>query len=296
MLPTTNRDTAIPSRQAISSGADKPQPLRDLLFQLSFGSFCIAAVLFMIKPEVDSFSLQQCYLWFMGLSCTIPISFWILNLSASRALKIGLCLAVVFAAWKVGERSASDYEKSLTVLAPPELRQGRFIHETLGVSYAKLPNFEENLELKLTRLQNPQAGSQQGGGNRIRVGEKAIVNQMSDARNLQPASPVKTMILFEVKRDTRKALNQFLTDIQIREANLSSLPNMRILSGAHSSQVAGREAIEFELIETRQQVTSRHVHLRQGDYTLTFVFNTASDADRGLFDEFLKSVKLETWQ
>ena len=102
------------------------------------------------------------------------------------------------------------------------------------------------------------------------------------------------MIVVEIEHNRARVLNRFMREVRAREVNFSGLPNVRIVQRAHASKIAGLDVIEFEFVEERQHLISRQVHFQADQFTLSFIFNTGTELDLPLFDDFLKSIRLES--
>ena len=123
---------------------------------------------------------------------------------------------------------------------------------------------------------------------------KSVVPHCKAAHEIEAVNGLFAVTSADQDGDAAKSQVSFVKDVQIQEMRLCAMLKMQAIEKTQISRIAGRDLIEFVLLGTRPQVTSRHVHLRHGDYMLTFVFNSARDEGRMLFDDFLNSIRLES--
>ena len=290
MAATNIGTTTLPAARAIPV-SEKRHPLRDFGFQLSLACLLASTTFSLFRPEAETLQTHlQCVLW-SCLGCAAPIVYWVLISGVRAMVKLVMILLIALLAWAAGQRSVSEFDRTYQVLSRPELQNGRFIHKSLGLSYAKLPNFEENL---VPRFFTKGGRPVEPDRNRLREGERVLLNQMT----LVGTSPVReiapTIIHFEIANFHPVSQETFVRDIRNHESIWRSKPGTSIIQPTRGSRIAGRDMVEFEVLVSRLNVTSRFVHLHNGEFLLTFVFTTKREADRPLFDEFLKSIRFGT--
>jgi hypothetical protein len=282
--------TRLPVRRVMSE-LNKWHFLRDLSFQLSLACLLVSAIFSLFSPEAATLQSHVRYVLWSCLGCAVPVVYWVTISGVPGIVKPVMILFIAFFAWAAGQRSVSEFDRSYQVLNPPEFQNGRFIHQALGLSYAKLPHFEENL---VPRFFPSGTRPEESTRNRLRKGERVLLNQMTLVRASPLRESAPTMIHFEIANFHPVSRETFVRDIRNHEANWRSRPTTRITRPTQGCWIAGRDMLEFEVLVTSLNVTSRFVHLHDGDFLLTFVFTTTREEDRPLFDEFLKSIRFDS--
>jgi len=72
------------------------------------------------------------------------------------------------------------------------------------------------------------------------------------------------------------------------------MPNIRVIRHAHVSNIGGIDTVEFDTINDLTHRLSRNVHIRKGTFQFNFSFDAEENADQTVFDEFLKSIRLDS--
>jgi hypothetical protein len=193
-----------------------------------------------------------------------------------------------------GINSARQFDKSIRVLTPGKLKQGRFVHEALGLSYAKPPNCQEDLQSRIIRYQPHRMQLNKSPPMRLLFGEMAVINTIVLAPQTNEADSIPSVIHVELMLNRNPDETSFFREVRQREAYFASVPNIHIVRQMHRSKIAGMDVLEFEFIEQKQQLISRQVNLRAGRYLLGFSINAFRDDDLRLFDEMLTSIQIDS--
>ena len=288
-MAATRNDVAenLPA-ESLKAASDKGHSLWDLGFQFSLVCFFLASAVHLFSPDASSLAAYRQYVLWTILGCTIPVCYWIICSKIRGIIKASLILAAVIVALIKGTHAVSEFDRANKILAPPELRDGRFVQAALGLSYAKLPDCEHNLVPKTMSTAKKTDDSVPG---RMRFGQRVRLHQMTLTRSTAEREFAPTMINFEVACIPIDSLDTFVRNIKNLEADWRSGPTVRIVRSTHGSWHHGRELLEFEVFETRLKLTTRFAYFHEGNFLLTFVFTTTREADRQIFDDFLKSIR-----
>ncbi len=264
----------------------------DVAIQMGFVWFLAASTWYVLGPDAQSISEHRQRLILVGLGYAMAVGLWIMGSRQSPITKM-VWLSILFSiALLAGLNFAWEFEISARIMEPAQVKQGRVVHEGIGLSYAMLPDSRGDLLPVITRSYSPDTDKSKLP-TRLQEGEMAILSQIM----LTPKSPqpgrMPSSITVKAQHYWARNLNAFIRDIRQHEAKKLTIPNSRIIQQTHHSNIAGIDLVEFEYEIVPQHFFSRQVYLRAGPFMLNFMLDTVNEADRRLFDEFLKSIRLD---
>jgi len=220
----------------------------------------------------------SCGLWTVGWPRTLPFKLAI----------IAACLAATLSA---GIASIRNFDAAGRILARAHAKQGRIVHDGIGLSYPLMPDFQFNLEPKITRSLSKRVGTESFP--RLQLGEVAVVCEMIESTSSKETHG-PAWIMLEVQRGRIADLNTFVRDVRREELKWAEFPNFEIIRPTHLARIAGIDMVEFEFVKEPQHLIARQVYLRTDTCVMHFLLNTEVESDRPRFDEFLNSIRLES--
>lgn len=282
--------------------ASCPVERRTILFPLALQIgllwFALALLWFWLGPE-PSDARSYCLRYFaVGSGCFLSLASWIISSGRSFALKVVAIISSLTAIALVGYVDCAAFDRTIRVLEPADVVQGRVFHRSLGVSYAPLPGSVVDLERIVahttgTRTNNNQSLPQE---DRLRHGDVATVCRMTPATQTQEMNRVRWSIVLQIQRYRLPEFNAFIVNVRRMERNWTGIPNIKVIRSTHVVTFGGHDFAEFDLLDKSKGVVSRHVCLKRGDFLLDVIMNLGVESDERLFndfDDFLNSFRIE---
>ena len=186
----------------------------------------------------------------------------------SMAVKIASILGCVLLPLYTGFRSSREFNASIRLLEPVRIIQGRIVHEAIGLSYAKVREYQ--------LIVRPAACATLGNGQGINVAiPVAAVNHHADS-NAQPeetqspeAVPATVTVL--VRRQDVAGYDAFVNSVtELEKARAPATPGVRIAQATHHSQIAGIDMLEFESVQKKPYMVTRHIFLKLDEFEACF--------------------------
>ena len=265
--------------------------LLDAAFQFCLAWFLIALALHLLGPVPETkfaYYLQLTVLWF---GYAFSIWFWT---ARSKTLPMAFIPVLLAFGFWAAVNSARTFDNSIQVLVPAKIRDGRVVHEGLGLSYALFPGCQVDLQPQVKRNQAQLARGKPTAPLRLQLEEIARLTRIVLAPR-SPQNPDSMMVIqLDVVYDRPRGLNAFIRRVRDFEKSLVSRPKMRVIRPTHRSRIAGLDAVEFEYFNDQQKRIYRQVQLRMGQFILNFSLHFVEEADRPQVDEFLNSIRLNS--
>ena|GEM_PF-6078347 len=261
----------------------------DAAFQVCLAWFMMALTWHLLGPVPETkfdYFLQLAVLW---LGYAFSIWLWILR---SRRLPL-VCIPVLLTVGFVATvDSARTYDASFQVMIPAKVRDGRVIHDGIGLSYALFPGCQVDLQPQVKRNIALQANGNPTAPLRLHLEEVARLCRIVLAPRSQQNDDSSMVIQLDVVYDRPRGLSSFVRRVRDFERSLVSRPKMRVIRSTHRSRIAGLDTVEFEYFNDQQKRIYRQVQLRAGQFMLNFSLHYVDEADRPHVDEFLNSIRL----
>ena len=258
--------------------------------QISLTLLVIAIVWQLIGAEADTLREHHVRLLLLNAGCIVAIGSWVLGTDWPRYLKVVTFFAGTMSCLLLAVHSSTEFDRSLRVFQPPRIVGQRIVHEAIGLSYERPAEFHLNLKPSMMRklATNPNRGS--NSPRRLLYGEVVMLGQMT-----KPAEKGKspTTINVIVGHELNLGVNGIVQEVKQIESLFASSPKNQITRPAHLSRLGHLETVEFELIKTDTGTTSRYVFFRDGEYLINFAYSTDRLSDMPLFEDFLKTVRLD---
>ncbi len=276
-----------------------PQPSSDFLnrglgavFQFSMVWLVLATTWQLLGPEPQNQVEHRLQLMMVGMAYIFATGLWIVGSSWSvktKMISITVCLLITLT---LAADSVRKFDGGALVMTPARIRDGRIVHDYLGLSYVKLPDWNVNLQPRITRSPNPPSK----GTSKLRLGygEAATLCQLSQVLPTEKRNRTPTLIVLEVQRDPYRDLNHFINFVRTSEEKWAAEPDTKIVRHTRLISIAGIEMVEFEFLKEAKNLTARTVWLRKGIFALNFMCITPDAADLALFDEFLHTIQLDS--
>lgn len=265
----------------------------DFSTQASFLVFFLSTSWYMFGPEAATRAENLVQLIVIGVSfltsawmwlsaTTVPRSYRLAILASSAVIVVLICLQLI-----------AEYEESYRILKLARIENGRIVHDAMGLSYGLLSDWNPDLTVRMTMNANSTKIPEGRLAERLACGQSAVIGReihhSPDSKNGIPS-----LITVEVEHDRSRVLNRFVRLVRSRELNLSTFPNIKLTQRTRDLQINGLHMVEYEFFEDRQKFYSRNVHLQAGKYILTFIMNSSVEADRERFDEFLRTIRVDS--
>jgi hypothetical protein len=111
---------------------------------------------------------------------------------------------------------------------------------------------------------------------------------------VQKAGQVPRAITLQAFSQAAGHSSALIRAVRQNETRCASYPNVRITRHTQPTPIAGLNAVEFEFADDANHAFGRHVYLQTDVFTLQFILIAGNESDRVMFDEFLKSIRLES--
>ena len=218
-----------------------------------------------------------------GLAYLITVALWFKSSHQSRLIKPLVMFGSLLVMLMFGLMIENDFVASDHVLVPARLKEGRIVHDSLGLSYAMFPQFRVNPQPIVTRSSEAAGDKRQIQSARLGYGDLAVLIRIVINSSTPGAGGSPSTIILEVQRDSLQDLNALVLGVRRNEARWKEVPHVRIVQSTHRISRAGLDMVEFDFVEEPQNLVSRQVFLRSGSFILNFMLNVVNAGGLGLF-------------
>ena len=286
--PIDQQNVPVAMPAVASRGADWTH----LTFQFGVLSLIVSSLWLMLGSDPSTTFDFSVRVGLFALSSSVSLLTWLASAPVKTVRRLVVSVIIIGVILAGSTRAVMRFDRTLHVLEPGVLSNGRIVHRSLGFSYPRLPHSQVNLTPKFTRKSESRRDDATLD-HRLRFGEVAFLSRMTYAQ--LPQEPVRPpwFILIEIQRDTTADLNEFIMNIRNNERHWAAVPNVRILRPTHSLRIGSLDLVEFDFVEEPQGLVSRQVYLKTGSLILNFMLNSEVSSDNRLFDEFLNGIRLE---
>ena len=263
------------------------------VMQICLAYVILASLWQLLGPEPESKAEYRTQTILVCFAYVVTAILWIGTSEYRFTAKFALISLSFIICLTFGVNSVREFDASFRVLEPARVRQGRIVHEAIGLSYSLLPNL--NVQLQPTFKRDPaiRATSKQKTPSRLRLGDVAAFRHLLPISQNGNSDQSPTMIVLEIQNNPFYDIGHLTQFVRTNEEKMVKSAEMQIVKSTHQVRIANLDMVEYELVKKPRNILARTVYLRAGKFLLNFMLLTENESDCKLFDELLNSIRLQ---
>lgn len=214
------------------------------------------------------------------------IKFW------QKVLNFALLFAITSS---LSIEASREFNTDLELLKPGRIENGRFVHDSLGISFDVLPNWETNLQPVASQRvaeRGSNSKSRSTVDQRLHIGQPAVFFRMrsSVAEQRSGLGDPSTVVQLMGGPIYFRSLPNVVAKILDIQQSYTRRPTVEMRRPVHFFQIGPLDVAEFEYWDKEQNVISRHVFVRSGPNLLDLSCKTNREEELARFDQIVRSI------